>query len=85
MEHLKDNIVKLYRKLIPIYKFSDNLKESDSLERQTILFNNQSVQDSKISQRKGLPTLVFMNCQTKINLSMAHFIRDRPNNNYKIY
>ena len=26
--------VKLYRKPIPIYKFGDNLKESDSLERQ---------------------------------------------------
>lgn len=26
-----------YRKLIPIYKFSDNLKESDSLERQANL------------------------------------------------
>lgn len=34
-------MMKLYRKLIPIYKFSDNLKESDSLERQA-LYNNKS-------------------------------------------
>lgn len=33
-KHLKDNKGKLYRKPIPIYKFGDNLKESDSLERQ---------------------------------------------------
>lgn len=35
-KHLKDNKGKLYRKPIPIYKFGDNLKESDSLERQAL-------------------------------------------------
>ena len=33
--------MKLYRKPIPIYKFGDNLKESDSLERQTIFINSK--------------------------------------------
>lgn len=32
---------KSYRKPIPIYKFGDNLKESDSLERQAIISKTQ--------------------------------------------
>lgn len=36
MEMLFRNKDKPYRKPIPIYKFGDNLKESDSLERQAL-------------------------------------------------
>lgn len=33
--------MKLYRKPIPIYKFGDNLKESDNLERQIFFINSK--------------------------------------------
>ena len=35
----------LYRKPIPIYKFGDNLRESDNLERQIVTRKNKSYAD----------------------------------------
>ena len=56
--------MKLYRKPIPIYKFGDNLKESDGSERLAFIRKSRSIVGLPLFEMKGLMT-VWKDVQTK--------------------
>lgn len=45
--------MKLYRKPIPIYKFGDNLRESDNLERQIFFYFTAMIYKTVYGEFKG--------------------------------
>lgn len=75
-------MMKLYRKPIPIYKFGDNLKESDSLERRAFIRKSRSIVGLPLFEMKGLMA-VWKDVQTKIVCYSEHdnrsMIRDEEN------